>query len=105
MRTRNTLLVIALASAFTLLGACLFLAETPSQASAQSQAKPAMGAATPQAVVASKPVARKASTAAAVHPSQSLPGLTRIEILPSSISIMGPRYNQRLLVEGTFADG
>ena len=32
-------------------------------------------------------------------------GLTRIEILPSSISIMGPRYNQRLLVEGTFADG
>ena len=32
-------------------------------------------------------------------------GLTKIEILPSSISIMGPRYNQRLLVEGTFADG
>jgi hypothetical protein len=34
-----------------------------------------------------------------------LAGLTRIEILPSSISIMGPRYSQRLLVEGTFADG
>jgi len=31
--------------------------------------------------------------------------LTRIEILPSSITITGPRYNQRLLVEGTFADG
>ena len=39
------------------------------------------------------------------HPGQSLASLTRIEILPSSISILGPRYNQRLLVEGTFADG
>lgn len=102
MKTRKTLLVTALVGAFTLLGAGLFLAETPSQASAQSQA---IGASHPQAVAASKPVPRKASTAAAVRPGQSLAGLTRIEILPSSISIMGPRYNQRLLVEGTFADG
>ena len=32
-------------------------------------------------------------------------GLAKIEILPSSISILGPRYSQRLVVEGTFADG
>jgi hypothetical protein len=31
--------------------------------------------------------------------------LTRIEIVPSSIEFAGPRYSQRLLVEGTFADG
>src|SRR5690348_3472729 len=31
--------------------------------------------------------------------------LLKIEILPSSISIEGPRYNQRLVIEGTFADG
>ena len=90
--------------ALTLLGAALFLAETPSQVSAQSQAQTAIGGSHPQAA-ASKPPARKASTAAAVHPGQSLASLTRIEILPSSISILGPRYNQRLLVEGTFADG
>jgi hypothetical protein len=35
----------------------------------------------------------------------SLATLVRIEILPSSIAIHGPRYDQRLLVEGTFADG
>ena len=49
MKTRNTLPVIALVSAFALLGAGLFLAETPSQVSAQSQAVPASGAAHPQA--------------------------------------------------------
>src|SRR4051812_21734482 len=31
--------------------------------------------------------------------------LTKIEILPSSIELAGPRYSQRLVVEGTFADG
>lgn len=31
--------------------------------------------------------------------------LARIEILPSSISFTGRRYRQRLVVEGTFADG
>jgi hypothetical protein len=31
--------------------------------------------------------------------------LARIDILPASISFAGPRYSQRLVVEGTFADG
>ena len=47
----------------------------------------------------------KKSVAPAVPHRSLLTSLTRIEILPSSISIMGPRYSQRLLVEGTFADG
>src|ERR1700677_1681759 len=102
MKTRNVLPVIALVSAFALPGAVMFLAETPSQVSAQSQAMPAAHS---QAATASKAVVGKASIAAAAHPRPSVAGLTRIEILPSSISIMGPRYNQRLLVEGTFGDG
>jgi hypothetical protein len=105
MTMRNMLLFTALVAAFALLGAGLFLAETPSQVSAQTQAKPAIGGSHSRSAAASTPPARKASTAAAVHPGQSLASLTRIEILPSSISILGPRYNQRLLVEGTFADG
>ncbi|HEX4322156.1 MAG TPA: DUF1549 domain-containing protein [Acidobacteriaceae bacterium] len=35
----------------------------------------------------------------------SLASLTRIEILPGAITITGPHNGQRLLVEGTFADG
>ena len=31
--------------------------------------------------------------------------LTKIEILPAAIEFVGPRYSQRLVVEGTFADG
>jgi hypothetical protein len=42
--------------------------------------------------------------ATSAHPS-SLATLTKIEILPSSIAIAGPKYSQRLIVEGTFIDG
>jgi Protein of unknown function (DUF1553)/Protein of unknown function (DUF1549)/Bacterial Ig-like domain (group 2) len=35
----------------------------------------------------------------------SLLGLGKISILPSSVSITGPHYGQRLVVEGIFADG
>ena len=31
--------------------------------------------------------------------------LAKIEILPAAIAISGSHYNQRLVVEGTFADG
>ncbi|MBZ5563011.1 MAG: DUF1553 domain-containing protein [Acidobacteriia bacterium] len=31
--------------------------------------------------------------------------LTKIEILPRTVAITGPRYKQRVVVEGTFADG
>jgi Protein of unknown function (DUF1553)/Protein of unknown function (DUF1549)/Bacterial Ig-like domain (group 2) len=35
----------------------------------------------------------------------SLLGLAKISILPSSVSITGPHYGQRVVVEGIFADG
>jgi hypothetical protein len=35
----------------------------------------------------------------------SLAGLQKIAIIPSSISVLGPRYGQRILVEGEFIDG
>jgi hypothetical protein len=38
-------------------------------------------------------------------PLTSLATLTKIAILPSSVSITGPHYNQRLIIEGTFLDG
>ncbi|HWF46763.1 MAG TPA: DUF1549 domain-containing protein [Bryobacteraceae bacterium] len=41
-------------------------------------------------------------TKPAVYPKTAL---TKIEILPSSIEFAGPRYSQRVIVEGTFADG
>ena len=39
------------------------------------------------------------------QPPTSLATLTKIAILPSSVSITGPHYNQQLVVEGTFLDG
>jgi hypothetical protein len=58
----------------------------------------------PPAASDSQASGEKASTGSGAHPS-SLAGLSRIEILPTSISIRGPHYGQRLLVEGSFADG
>ena len=58
----------------------------PESASAASKAKPGPAMA---------PAVRKSSLAA----------LAKITILPASVSITGPRYGQRILVEGTFSDG
>jgi hypothetical protein len=57
-------------------------------------------------MAAGKSSAGKANSAPAMsaHPS-SLATLTKIEILPSSIAIEGPKYSQRVIVEGTFVDG
>ena len=41
----------------------------------------------------------------AAHNAYPLVPLAKIEILPSAIAISGSHYNQRLVVEGTFADG
>lgn len=50
--------------------------------------------------------ARKMAPAMVSDPQRhSLVSVTKIEILPSSISILGAHYTQRILVEGTFADG
>jgi len=47
---------------------------------------------------------QKPEVSDAVRP-PSLVNLAKIEILPSAISILGPRSSQRLVIEGTFADG
>jgi hypothetical protein len=94
MERRNTILVLT--GAFALLGASLFLAQAPPAVSAQSHVS---------AVASEKPSAGKASITAALPAHQSLAGLSRIEILPAAVSILGPRYSQRLVVEGSFADG
>jgi len=52
-----------------------------------------------EASAASKPKPTAAQRGA------SLATLTKIEILPAAITMTGPRAGQRLLVEGTFADG
>jgi hypothetical protein len=55
--------------------------------------------------------ASKTSTPAKVippipdHGSYPNTALAKVEILPSSFEIVGPHYRQRLVVEGTFADG
>src|SRR5579863_1185508 len=49
--------------------------------------------------------AKTTSGKAATASKSSLATLVKISILPSSISITGPRYGQRILVEGTFRDG
>jgi hypothetical protein len=41
----------------------------------------------------------------AEHPTYPKSSLTKIEVLPSSVELIGPSYSQRLVVEGTFADG
>jgi hypothetical protein len=53
---------------------------------------------------AASPKAKKLIAPVADHKSSSPATLTKIEILPASISILGPRYSQRLVVEGTFSD-
>ena len=91
MQHRNLVLIAALAGCLT---AVLAFSSSP-------------GGQTPAHPVASQghgSPAHKAAPSAAQH-SSSPAALTRIEILPASVSMIGPRYSQRLLVEGTFADG
>jgi Protein of unknown function (DUF1549)/Protein of unknown function (DUF1553)/Bacterial Ig-like domain (group 2) len=55
--------------------------------------------------VASPARMKKLLALVADHNSNAKVPLVKIAILPASISIEGPRYKQRLVVEGTFADG
>jgi hypothetical protein len=58
----------------------------------------------PQQESASRSGREKPSPISASH-KPSLLGLAKISILPSSLSITGPHYGQRVVVEGIFADG
>lgn len=90
--------VMVCAAAISLTG------QSPARAAAQD-AKPAgvSKAAASAKQATANPVAVDHKTAAPA--ARPLASLTRIELLPAAISIMGPRYSQRLVVEGTFADG
>ncbi len=52
-----------------------------------------------------EPTAPRHIQPVAAHPSRSNSPLVKIEILPASMSLVAPRYDQQLVVEGTFADG
>jgi len=104
MEPRKHLLLAAVAGCFTVCCAVLgsISGQIPAQvAHAQASAPyhPADLSKSPGKV---KPATGMEGAAAAGSSSATL---TSIEILPASIFITGPRYGQRLVVEGTFADG
>ncbi len=108
MGRRKLLPFIVLIGGFAIPCAMLSLAsgQVPSQPAAAARND------TPyHATDMSKPQAERSSTVIGKVPvisnarTSSLAGLAKIAILPSSVAIPGPHYSQRLLVEGTFADG
>ena len=85
----------------------IFTGQSPVHAAAQlASATKAAQAASSKSHAAGNAAAmgQKLATSTSAH-AASLATLSKIEILPSSISIMGPRYSQRVIVEGLFADG
>jgi hypothetical protein len=109
MKLRNALLLAALTTAFTV--PYVIRASQADQSPPQHSPR-ARSDAPYHSTDMSKPdgagsslKAKKLTTPVADHSSYPPAALTKIEILPSSISIAGPRYSQLLVVEGTFADG
>ncbi len=51
------------------------------------------------------PASKTPATLVAAHSSYPPSPLAKLEIFPTAIAISGSHYNQRLVVEGTFADG
>lgn len=104
MNLRRLLLFVVLIGGFAVSGTLL---TTVSGQSGASQAGRASNDAQYHSdMAAGKTSDSKANSAptASAHPS-SLATLSKIEILPSSIAIEGPKYSQRVIVEGTFVDG
>jgi hypothetical protein len=108
MESRRTLVLVALIGAITL---ALAIPGSHAQSASDktgrgandvpyhpmNMAKPAVEATSSTGTIKSPPAVSSRVP--------SLATLVKIEILPSSISILGPRYSQRLLIEGTFVDG
>jgi hypothetical protein len=79
---------------------------TPQPAAAQHTDAPYHATDMSKPETGSNSAVNRKSPVAASNPHGSPPAaLVKIEILPTSLSIAGPHYGQRLLVEGTFADG
>lgn len=95
IRFHHVLLLGTIVAGFGFSGA---LAQSPSSAQTKTDAPyhpPEM----------MKPEAAPQAAGKAVNDHSPLVGLAKIEIIPSPITITGRHYAQRLLVEGTFADG
>jgi hypothetical protein len=105
MNPRRLLLFVVLTGVFAVSGTLLTtvsgqnaaspVGRTPSEAQYHS---------TEMAAGKSSGSKANSAPAARARPS-SLATLSKIEILPSSIAIEGPKYSQRVIVEGTFVDG
>ena len=79
---------------------------TPQPAAAQHTDAPYHATDMSKPETGSTAAVNRKSPVAASNPHRAPPAaLVKIEILPTSLSIAGPHYGQRLLVEGTFADG
>ncbi|HLH34512.1 MAG TPA: DUF1549 domain-containing protein [Alloacidobacterium sp.] len=101
MRVRDALLCTVLAGGFVF--PCALLGLTPEQSPPPAQTKRDAPYHPPEMM---KPEdASSAGYKSISNKSQPLIGLSKIEIIPSSISITGRHNAQKLLVEGTFTDG
>jgi hypothetical protein len=105
MNLRRLLLFVVLIGAFTVSGALLtsVLGQTATNQDGRIRSDAQYHSTD---MPAEKTISSKANSALpmSAHPS-SLATLAKIEILPSSIAIEGPKYGQRVIVEGTFLDG
>jgi hypothetical protein len=104
MKRRNTLVFALIAASFAVLWALVpapsqqpagARSDAPYHATDMSKPQGSGGSSTTKGRLAVVPISHKSSVA----------GLEKISILPSSISLLGPRYGQRILVEGKFIDG
>src|SRR5277367_2300539 len=105
MKVRDALLFAALAGGFA--SSCVFSVLMMGQAVVQAQTK-SDGPFHPPEMVKPEDAAADAKThkaTPAARNRQPLVALTKIEIVPATVSITGRHSTQRLLVEGTFADG
>ena len=107
MKVRDALLFTALAGG--LAAPCAFHGLVSDQAPPPAQTKSDAPFHPPEMLkpedAAASEDAKGHRTTAAIRNPQPLIALSKIEIVPSSIAITGRHYKQRLLVEGTFADG
>jgi len=105
MKVRDALLFAALAGGFA--SVCAFSDLAMDQAVVQAQTK-SDGPFHPPEMVKPEDAAADAKThkvTPAARNRQPVVALTKIEIVPATVSITGRHSTQRFLVEGTFADG
>ncbi len=104
MKVRDALLFAAIAGGFC--SPCVFRGLAADQPPSRAQTRTDTPFHPPEMVKPEDAAAdAKDRVTAASHNRQPMATLAKIEIVPSSVSITGRRSKQRLLVEGTFADG